>query len=125
MMAVGFTFWLQGIGWIATDVTYTVGTFLLADLWIAVLAHLFLAFPTGRLASRLDRGLVIAGYAWWFVSQMVYLAFLDFRANGWAFDNVLLVSSNNDLADAIGRTETAIGAALPESLSATATSIGP
>ena len=112
MMAVGFTFWLQGIGWIATDVTYTVGTFLLEGLWIAVLGHLFLAFPTGRLASRLDRGLVIAGYAWWFVSQMVYLAFLDFRANGWAFDNAFLVSSNNDLADAIGRTESVITAGL-------------
>lgn len=112
MMGVGFAFWLQGIGWIATDVTYSVGTFLLQDLWIAVLAHLFLAFPTGRLHSRLDRTLVIAGYAWWFVGRMAYLAFLDFRANGWAFDNVFLVSSNNDLADAIGRTEAVIAAGL-------------
>jgi signal transduction histidine kinase len=112
MMAVGFAFALQGIGWIATNVTYTVGTFLLQGLWIAVLGHLFLAFPTGRLESRLDRELVIAGYAWWFVSTMVRLAFLDFRANGWAFDNVFLVSSNNDLADAIGRTESVITAGL-------------
>lgn len=112
MMAVGFAFELQGIGWIATDVTYSVGTFLLLDLWIVVLGHLFLAFPTGRLESRLDRILVIAGYAWWIVASMARLAFLDFRANGWAFDNVFLVSSNNDLADAIGRTESVITAGL-------------
>jgi signal transduction histidine kinase len=112
MMAVGFAYSVQGIGWIATDVTYTVGTFLLQDLWLAVLGHLFLAFPTGRLESRLDRGLVIAAYAWWFVSSSLSLAFLDFRANGWAFDNVLLVDSNNDLADAIGRTNTVITAGL-------------
>jgi signal transduction histidine kinase len=112
MMAVGFAYSIQSIGWIATDVTYTVGTFFLRDLWLAVLAHLFLAFPTGRLKSRLDRRLVIAGYAWWFVSTSLPLAFLDFRANGWAFDNVLLVDSNNDLADAIGRTNTVITAGL-------------
>jgi signal transduction histidine kinase len=112
MMAVGLAYSIQSIGWIATDVTYTVGTFFLRDLWLAVLGHLFLAFPTGRLESRLDRGLVIAGYAWWFVSSSLSLAFLDFRANGWAFDNVLLVDSNNDLADAIGRTNTVITAGL-------------
>jgi signal transduction histidine kinase len=112
MMGVGLAYSIQSIGWIATDVTYTVGTFLLEGLWLAVLGHLFLAFPTGRLESRLDRGLVIAGYAWWLVSSSVPLAFLDFRANGWAFDNVLLLDSNNDLADAIGRTNTVITAGL-------------
>jgi signal transduction histidine kinase len=112
MMAVGFSFGLQTVGWIATDVTYTVGTFLLQGLWIAVLGHLFLAFPTGKLESRLDRVLAISAYAWWFVGQMVYLAFLDFRANGWAFDNIFLLSSNNDLADIIGRTESVITAGL-------------
>jgi hypothetical protein len=112
MMGVGLAYSIQSIGWIATDVTYTVGTFLLEGLWLAVLGHLFLAFPTGRLESRLDRGLVIAGYAWWFISSSLPLAFLDFRVNGWAFDNVLLVDSNNDLADAIGRTNTVITAGL-------------
>jgi signal transduction histidine kinase len=112
MMAVGFAYSIQSIGWIATDLTYTVGTFLLRDLWLAVLGHLFLAFPTGRLQSRLDRGLVIAGYAWWLVSSSLPLAFLDFRANDWAFDNVFLVDPNNDLADAIGRSNTVITAGL-------------
>jgi signal transduction histidine kinase len=111
MMAVGFAFSIQYIGWIPTDVTYT-SWFLLQDLWLAVLGHLFLAFPTGRLESRLDRGLVIVFYAWWFVARMDYLAFADFRANGWAFDNVLLVHSNSELADAIGRTNSAISGAL-------------
>jgi signal transduction histidine kinase len=112
MMAVGFAFGATMIGFIENDATYTIGTFLLQDLWLAVLGHLFLAFPTGRLGSRLDRGLVLTTYTWWFVSEMVQLAFLDFRANGWAFDNIFLIDSNNDLANAIGRVEAVFTAGL-------------
>ncbi|HET8526327.1 MAG TPA: hypothetical protein VFM81_06770, partial [Actinomycetota bacterium] len=112
MMGVGFAFGAAMIGFIENDATYTIGTFLLQDLWLAVLGHLFLAFPTGRLESRLDRGLVLTTYAWWFVREMLVLAFLDFRANGWAFDNVFLIQSNNDLANAIGRVESVLTAGL-------------
>jgi signal transduction histidine kinase len=112
MLAVGFAFGAQLIGWIETDATYTIGTFLLQDLWIVVLGHLFLAFPTGRLGSRLDRGLVLTAYAWWIVSGMLRLAFLDFLANGWAFDNIFLIHSDNDLAESIGRVESMITASL-------------
>jgi signal transduction histidine kinase len=112
MMAVGFAYMLQLIGWIPTDLTYTVGVFLLQELWLVVLAHLFLAFPTGRLESRLDRWLVGGAYAWWLVSATLPLLFLDFHANGWAFGNAFLVSSNNDLADALGRGTSLVTACL-------------
>jgi signal transduction histidine kinase len=112
MMAVGFAYMLQLLGWIPTDLTYTVGVFLLQELWLVVLAHLFLAFPTGRLESRLDRWLVGGAYAWWLVSATLPLLFLDFRANGWAFGNAFLVSSNNDLADALGRETSLVTACL-------------
>jgi signal transduction histidine kinase len=103
MMAVGFAFMLQLIAWIPTDLTYTIGVFLFTELWLVVLAHLFVAFPTGRLESTLDRRLVAGAYAWWLVSATLPLFFLDFRANGWRFGNAFLISSNNELAEAIGR----------------------
>lgn len=112
MIAVGFAYMLQLLGWIPTDLTYTVGVFLLQELWLVVLAHLFLAFPTGRLESRFDRRLVGGAYVWWLVSATLPLLFLDFRANGWAFDNAFLVSSNNDLADALGRGTSLVTACL-------------
>jgi signal transduction histidine kinase len=112
MMAVGFAFMLQLIGWIPTDLTYTLGVFLFAELWLVVLAHLFLAFPTGRLEATLDRRLVAGAYAWWLVSAMLPLFFLDFRANGGAFGNAFLISSNNELADAIGRATSLVTACL-------------
>jgi signal transduction histidine kinase len=111
MMAVAFAAWIGLIGWISTSVTYTLG-FLFQDLWLAVLGQLFLAFPTGRLESRLDRSLVIITYAWWFVSTMVLLAFLDFRANGGIFENALLIHADDDLANTIARAGTVITAAL-------------
>ncbi len=110
MMASGLASWLTLIGWIDNDFTYTVGVFVLENLWLAILAHLFLAFPTGRLSSTLDRTLVIVAYGWWFASNMVRLSFLDFRANGWAFDNVFLIHGNNALADRIGTVSSTITA---------------
>jgi signal transduction histidine kinase len=112
MMAVGFAFMLQLIGWIPTDLTYTIGAFLVVELWLVVLAHLFLAFPTGVLGSRFDRRLVGVAYGWWFLSATLPLLFLDFRTNGWAFDNAFLVVSNNDLADAIQRLSALLTACL-------------
>ena len=112
MMGVAFAAWLGLIGWIATPATYTIGVFLFQDLWLAVLGHLFLAFPTGRLGSRFDRRLVICGYVWWFGSEMLTLAFLDFRANGWVFDNIFLIRSDNGLAEAIDQTNAVITAGL-------------
>ena len=35
---------------------------MVGGLWGGVFLHLGLSFPSGRLANRLDRGLVIAGY---------------------------------------------------------------
>jgi signal transduction histidine kinase len=110
MMAVAFAGWLTLVGWINNDLTYTVGVFVLENLWLAILAHLFLAFPTGRLSSRLDRTLVIAVYAWWFASNMIRLSFLDFRANGWAFDNVFLIHPDNALADRLGTINSTVSA---------------
>jgi signal transduction histidine kinase len=61
MAAVGFAWYMEEPWWLAA-VPNTLA-FLLDDLGLAVGLHAVLAFPSGRLRTPLDRGLVAAGYA--------------------------------------------------------------
>jgi hypothetical protein len=63
MTAVGFAFFLTDLGWIDTP-----ATFIFADEWrgipYAILFHLLLAFPRGRLESTVERIYVGALYTY-------------------------------------------------------------
>jgi len=62
MVVAGFAMFLSSLQWSSGDVPYTVG--LTVDLLPAALfLHLFLAFPSGRLRSPLERFLVAAAYS--------------------------------------------------------------
>ncbi len=62
MVAAGFFTFLSFLSWSNDDRLYTLG--LAADFLPPVLfLHVFLAFPSGRLETRLDRGVVLAAYA--------------------------------------------------------------
>ncbi|HEY1514911.1 MAG TPA: sensor histidine kinase [Solirubrobacteraceae bacterium] len=61
MIAVGFSGLLKALSFSNDSVVYTIGS--LSEVLIyAVLVHLLLSFPSGRLDSRLDRGLVAIAY---------------------------------------------------------------
>jgi signal transduction histidine kinase len=60
MAAVGFAWYMQEPWWTSALPT-TVG-FLLGDIALATGLHAVLAFPSGRLQTRLERGLVAAAY---------------------------------------------------------------
>jgi signal transduction histidine kinase len=61
MVAAGFAMFLSSLQWSNASVPYTVG--LACDLLpAALLLHLFLAFPSGRLERNRDRVLVSAAY---------------------------------------------------------------
>lgn len=47
---------------------------------VAILAHLFLSYPTGRLSLRVERGFVGLGYAFVLVYALPFLFFFDPRA---------------------------------------------
>jgi signal transduction histidine kinase len=83
MIAAGFATFLSSLGWSNVPAVRTAGQ--LFDLVPAVLfLHVFLAFPTGRLGSRVARGLVVAGYATAVALEIVYLLI-----GGLGADNVL------------------------------------
>jgi signal transduction histidine kinase len=61
MIAVGFSGMLKALAFSNSSVLFTIGT--LGEVLIfAVLIHLLLSFPSGRLEGRLDRLLVAASY---------------------------------------------------------------
>src|SRR5688500_5990653 len=61
MVLLGFAWFLSTVEFADPPLVYTAGL-VLAGLWGGVFLHLGVSFPSGRLGSRLDRAIVIAGY---------------------------------------------------------------
>ena len=61
MAAVGFTWLLSGLAYANPPGLFIAG-FLVGSLPIAILVHMALSFPSGRLHGRLAKGLVTVGY---------------------------------------------------------------
>jgi signal transduction histidine kinase len=76
MCASGFLWFSDDIYWWGTPLSLSVSA-LLENLGLAVAAHLFLAYPSGRLGSRLERVIVAAAYVDAVVLAFVRLLFWD------------------------------------------------
>jgi hypothetical protein len=61
MVLLGFAWFLSTLGAANSQLVFTIAL-VTNGLWGGVFLHLGMSFPTGRLTSRLDRALVIAGY---------------------------------------------------------------
>jgi signal transduction histidine kinase len=109
MLLFGFA-WFLG-RWIYVDppLLYTIGLFLGA-VFFAVLGHVLLAFPGGRLEGRLPRLLVAAGYIDTIVVVAVGNLFYDGAPGGTR--NLALVDANAALSDALKNTARGVGIAL-------------
>src|SRR5947209_1741077 len=76
MIAVGFSGFLKSLAFSNNSVVFTVAS--LGEVLIyALLVHLLLSFPTGRLESRLDRLLVAITYFNTIVLQLAAFVFTD------------------------------------------------
>jgi len=83
MIAAGFVNFLVTLSWTTNDIAFTVGQAL--DLVPPVLfLHVFLAYPSGRLQSRLERVLISVAYATAIGLQLVRMA-----VGGFGPDNLL------------------------------------
>jgi signal transduction histidine kinase len=92
MVAAGFANFISTLSWTTNDLTFTLGQAL--DLVPPVLfLHVFLAFPSGRLSSPLERGLVVFAYVAAVVLNVVRMTF-----GGFGPHNLLEVSPNEDAA---------------------------
>jgi signal transduction histidine kinase len=100
MIVLGFCWFLYTLGAANSRAVYTIGL-VIGSLWGGVFLHLGLGFPSGRLLTRRDRVLAVAGY---FVFPMAFMPVLFFAGpHELACDdcptNLLLVDRNRDLVD--------------------------
>ena len=98
MAGTGFAWLLASLSFSDVPLIFTVGQ-VFGSLFFAVVMHLLLAFPSGRLQSRLERRLVLATY----LLTTVVIAPIWLFADSQALDcdscpeNVLLVEPNEQL----------------------------
>jgi signal transduction histidine kinase len=92
MAAVGFAWFVAGLSDANDDFPHTVGLAVDA-LFPAFAGHLLLAFPTGRLSTRLERTVVTAGYL---VSTVLQVPSLLFEEDP---SNLLVIEPDQDLSD--------------------------
>jgi hypothetical protein len=117
MVLVGFLWFLGALVESNSPGTFTLGV-ALALLVYPAFAHLFLAYPTGRLESRLARAIVVLAYVDVTVLQLPYL-FVTRHPGGpvnLGCDdcprNVLLVHGSHVASDTIGYVQRGAGMAL-------------
>ena len=92
MAAIGFLWLVGDLYWIPGALAFTIAaTFAL--FYQVVLAHLALAFPSGRLPGGFERRVIVGLYAWTLVNNLVRMLFFDPHAEGCAGcpANLLLV----------------------------------
>jgi signal transduction histidine kinase len=103
MAATGFAWLVAAAGFSDLPLIFTIGQ-VVAAIFFAVVIHLLLAFPTGRLQSALERRIVVAAYLLTTVAVMPLWLFAD--PAEWDCpecpDNVILVDANETLVSVIG-----------------------
>jgi signal transduction histidine kinase len=109
MVAVGFAWFATGVSASNEDLVFTAGIALDALLF-AFAGHLLLAFPSGRLQTKAELGVVTAGYVVATVLQLP--ALLCEEHGGDEPRNLLLIEPDRRLSDALDAAQAAAGVAL-------------
>jgi signal transduction histidine kinase len=109
MVFLGFAWFASLLVYSSVSPLYTIGLFF-RPLFIAVLNHVLLAFPSGRLEGRLSRAIVVAAYLDTIVVVGASVPFQEPDATG--VRNLVLVEPNAALADGLRNAARWIGVAL-------------
>jgi len=112
MAAVGFAWYFEEPWWTSAAPT-TLG-FLLGDIALPAALHAVLAYPSGRLQTRLDRVLVAAAYATVLVGNLLVALVYDPTLDGCpqCGDNLLLVDHSTAAQDLVDAMRSAAGFAI-------------
>jgi signal transduction histidine kinase len=105
MTAVGFAWFASALSESNDDLLFTIGI-AVDSLFPGLAGHLLLAFPTGRLETRLERWTVAAGYVASTVLQVPALLFESEQPEG--LRNLLLVDADQDLSDRLDALQFAV-----------------
>jgi signal transduction histidine kinase len=107
MTATGFAWFASELSASDDDLLFTIGI-LLDGLFVAVVGHLLIAFPTGVLATRTERVLAGVGY---FTVTVLQVPSLLFEVPGDP-RNLLIVEPNQGLSDALDAVQYVVAVAL-------------
>src|SRR5262245_31950806 len=108
MMACALAWFLGRLTFTDYALPYTIGI-LTSPLFFAVFGHVLLAFPYGRLQSRLARGVVTVGYL--DTTAVIAAAIVMFPGDVGYPDNLALVHANSGLSEALRNTARGVGIA--------------
>jgi len=97
---VGWTWLIYEVGYVYQPLPYTVAR-LTDGLWQPLLAHLAVAFPSGRLRSRWNRLVVGSAYGLYAVVTPIALAFWHSRGPRLTAVNLLFVQDNPGIDGAV------------------------
>ena len=113
MVWLGFAWCLSSLGSSNAPLIYTLGQ-VVGGTWGGVFLQLLLTFPSGRIASRTDRALVLAGYLLFTLGSVpaLLVAAPSDLGCGDCPENVLLIQRDADLVDVAFGIQAALYAAL-------------
>jgi signal transduction histidine kinase len=113
MVFIGFAWFATFLADAGSSPVFTVGK-ALESVYLLGFVYLVLSFPTGRLRSRLDRGLLAAAVAIVTVVEVTWLFFADSRTQICSDcpNNTFEITRNDRLADAILQGQRGIGVVL-------------
>ena len=104
MLLCSIVYFVPYVGILSTDLTFTV-SHLMVSWWLPIGAHIALAYPDGRLRSRFDRLIVLAGYALTFLITVLEMTAYDQEQLGLCASaclrNLLLVAHSPGLLDVL------------------------
>jgi signal transduction histidine kinase len=106
MMGCALAWFLGRLTFTDYALPYTIGI-LTSPLFFAVFGHVLLAFPYGRLQSRLSRGVVTVGYL--DTTVVIAAAVVLFPGDVGYPENLALVHANAGLSDALRNTARGVG----------------
>jgi signal transduction histidine kinase len=109
MVFFGFAWFASLLVYASVSPLYTVGLFC-RPLFIAVLGHLLLAFPSGRLEGRFSRAIVIAAYLDTIAVNAASVVFYEPDSSG--VRNLARLDADAALSDALKNTARGVGVAL-------------
>jgi signal transduction histidine kinase len=112
LIAAGFLWLIGDLGFADNALAYTIAI-TYPKAYQAVLAHLALAYPTGRLQSRTERILVVVTYGWTALNNLVHSLYVDPSVDCTSCpQNLLLIRRSPQTLDVIDRAATGISLVL-------------
>jgi signal transduction histidine kinase len=113
MVFIGFAWFATFLADAGSSLVFTVGK-ALESVYLLGFVYLVLSFPTGRLRSKVDRGLIAAAVVIVTVVELIWLLFADSRSQICSDcpHNAFEVTRNDGLADGILQGQRSVGVVL-------------